>query len=191
MPESAWAIKAAFLDVDSGEALLCTASRRSRRVRDRGDRARQISHKTSGRPCRHVLIRTMSSQNQIMALTIPFVIIHAQTPPSIPHINSYPSNTKWLNLGNVNHLSFQLSKSHRVPNVEDVAYVWLDRAMCGFIVLPPRNPLASQALHHFRSTSRIPRETQVVQHTDHLIKLSKFKNVIASELRIIDRLSVN
>ena len=34
------------VDVDSGEVLL-TASRRSRRVRDRGDRARQISHKTS------------------------------------------------------------------------------------------------------------------------------------------------
>ena len=29
------------------------------------------------------------------------------------------SNTKGLNLGNVNHLSFQFSKSHRVPNVED------------------------------------------------------------------------
>ena len=130
----------------------------------------------------------MSSHNQIMALTIPSVMIHhAKTPPSIPHIIfiSYPSNTKWLNLGNVNHLSFQLSKSHRVPNFEDVA-------MCGFIVLPPRHPLASQALHHFRSTkSGISRETQVVQHTDHLIKLSKFKNVIASELRIIDRLSVN
>ena len=35
------------VDVDSGEVLLCTASRRSRRVRDRGDRAQQISHKTS------------------------------------------------------------------------------------------------------------------------------------------------
>ena len=64
-------------------------------------------------------------------------------------------------------------------------------AMCGFIMLPPRHPLASQALHHFRSTkSGISRETQVVQHTDHLIKLSKFKNVIPSELRIIDRLAV-
>ena len=43
--------------------------------------------------------------------------------------------------------------------------------MCGFIALPPRHPLASQALHHFRSTKRgISREAQVVQHTDHLIK---------------------
>ena len=64
--------------------------------------------------------------------------------------------------------------------------------MCGFIVLPPRHPLASQALHHFRSTkSGISRETQVVQHTDHLIKLSKFKNVIPSALQIIDRLLYN
>ena len=97
---------------------------------------------------------------------------------NINSYHSYPSNTKWLNLGNVNHLSFQLSKSHRVPNVEYVA-------MCGFKVLPPSHPLASQALHHFRSTkSGISRETQVVQHTDHLIM------ALLRELRIIDRLSV-
>ena len=35
------------VDVDSGVALYCEP-RRSRHVRDRGDRARQISHKTSG-----------------------------------------------------------------------------------------------------------------------------------------------
>jgi len=58
--------------------------------------------------------------------------------------------------------------------------------MCGFIVLPPRHPLASQALHHFGSTkSGISRETQVVQHADHLIM------ALLRELRIIDRLSVN